>query len=98
MFQVAVFTVLEIERFYDYLKEQYKDESAPVEELQSFGNRYQYLSYKLNISPEYGCCYPRLPSESTSIVSGPTTIGQHRRSYTPRNAGSTSFRRPVDSK
>jgi len=36
-----------IERFYDDLKEQYKDESAPVEEVQSFGNRYQDLSSEL---------------------------------------------------
>ncbi|WP_139043023.1 hypothetical protein [Halorubrum tropicale] len=49
VFQVAVFTVLEIERFYDDLKEQYKDDSAPIEELELFGKRYQYLSSELEL-------------------------------------------------
>ena len=39
VFQVAVFTVLEMEPFYEDLKKQYEAESPPIEDLKSFGKR-----------------------------------------------------------
>ena len=49
VFQVAVFTVLEMEQFYEDLKEQYEAESPPIEDLKSFGDRYRDLASELEL-------------------------------------------------